>query len=283
MSYFHKNKTKTYYIKKGKKSSKTPIISCHGGPGGTHLSTIKMLDLALDRQVVCYDQIGSGKSSSLNKDQYNIETFVENLNDLRIHLGYNKVILHGSSWGGTLILEYAHKYPQFVEAIIFHSALFNSKKWSDDAQRLIKKMPKSTQKVIKYCEEIGATDSKVYKDAMKKYYLKHVCRDKEAYQKKVKVNFNEELYNYMWGPSEFCATGTLKNYNGASKLKKLNVPTLFVCGKYDESTPETNLFYSRTVKNAEFFAIPNASHSSLRENPLKTLKIIQSFLDKNTL
>ncbi len=72
----------TYYIKKGRLGDKLPVIACHGGPGGTHASVKPILELATDRQVVVYDQIGSGLSSDIPKSKWTIETFCKNLNEV---------------------------------------------------------------------------------------------------------------------------------------------------------------------------------------------------------
>ncbi len=273
----------TYYIKKGRMTKNFPIISCHGGPGGTHHSTKPMLELANDRQVVVYDQIGSGLSSNIPKARWTIASFCKNLEELRKHLGYEQVILHGSSWGGTLILEYFKRHPRRVAGLIFHSSLISEPMWRKDAQRLIGKLPKKTKEIIQACEKVGATDSKVYKQAMQEYYERHVCRDKAAYKKKRKRRSNAEIYQYMWGPSEFCATGTLKNYNGLSLLKKIKIPTLFLCGEFDEATPSSNRFFSKQVKGAKCKIIKNASHSGFTEQKKQALKIIKNFIKESAL
>lgn len=268
----------TYYIKRGKLGSELPLISCHGGPGGTHHSVKPILGLSTERQVVVYDQIGSGLSSEIPKSKWTIEFFCKNLNELINHLGYTQVILHGSSWGGTLILEYYKRYPKKVAALIFHSSLISEKYWRADAKRLISKLPNQTQKIINACEEVGATDSKVYQEAMMVYYKKHLCRDLKAWKEKSKSKFNVKLYNHMWGPSEFCATGTLKAYNGVPTLRKVKVPILFICGQYDESTPESNRYFTSLNKNASFKLIKSASHSSLREKKKETLTALSNFI-----
>ena len=272
----------TYYLKKGRKTKSLPLICCHGGPGGTHHSLIPLLDLASDRQVVIFDQIGSGRSSDIPKSKWTIPTFVQNLYELINHLGFEKVILHGGSWGGTLILEFTKKYPDLVGGLIFHSSLISEKHWRKDAENYIKKLPKRTQDIIEFCQKYNATDAKVYKTAMDEYYLRHVCRDKSVYQqkKKSKRRFNSELYNHMWGPSEFCAPGALKGYNGQPILKKIKVPTLFICGQYDEATIKSAKIFAKQVKNAKVIEIKNASHSSLKEKPKETLKHLQQFLTK---
>ena len=280
MPKFKSSLGSTYYIKKGRMTSNAPVISCHGGPGGTHHSLLPMLELATDRQVVVFDQIGSGLSSDIDKRLWKIESFVKNLDELIKHLKYDKVILHGSSWGGTLILEYYKRHPSKVCGLIFHSSLISEAMWAKDAKRLINKLPLKTKKIIHACEEVGATDSKVYKEAMDEYYKRHVCRDLSVYKakKQTRRRFNAGIYEYMWGPSEFCATGTLKKYNGISVLSNIKVATLFICGQYDESTPESNKIFAKKVKGAKFIAIKNASHSSLREQKTQTLKTLKSFI-----
>lgn len=272
----------TYYLKKGKRGE-TPIVGAHGGPGGTHLSIKPLLELATDRQVVVYDQIGSGRSSDIDQSKWTIETFCQNLDELLNHLGFEEVILYGSSWGGTLILEYYKRNPKRVKGLMFHSSLICSKHWVEDAKRLISKLPKKTQEIIHCCEKVGATDSKVYKEAIDTYYKRHVCRDLKAYEKKKKskARFNEKLYLYMWGPSEFCPTGTLKKYNGQSILKKIKVPTLFFSGQYDEATPESAKIFASKVKGSTFKVIKGCSHSSFRENKELTKNIISDFLTKS--
>ena len=52
------------------------------------------------------------------------------------------------------------------------------------------------------------------------------------------ASFNTNLYGYMWGPSEFTISGTLKDYNGTSFLPMIKVPTLFTVGEFDEINPD---------------------------------------------
>lgn len=177
MPYIEQEIGKTFYISKGRGTKDNlPIIGLHGGPGGTHLSQFSLTWLGDERRVVLYDQIGSGLSSSIEKKDMKIETFVNNLEALISHLRIERFHLLGSSWGTTLALEYyLRRKGRGVASLTFQSPMFSTKIWEQDANRLIKKMPNETQKVINYCQEIGATDSKVYKEAVKKYYAKRVA------------------------------------------------------------------------------------------------------------
>lgn len=281
----HKFGKTHYVVHKAKiKNKKTPIIFLHGGPGGTHLSFLPLKSLARDRDIYMYDQIGGGSSSATTSKLWTIETFVEELSILIKFWKLDSFILMGASWGTTLALEYflVTKNTK-IEKIIFQSPLFSTKDWEKDANQLIKNLPKKTQKIINYCHEIDATDSKVYQEAIFDYYLKHVLRNKKLLKKPMKPNINgNKIYAHMWGPSEFKATGTLKKYERVSHLKKLNIPVLLICGEHDEATPLTVKKYHKIIKNSEFQIIHNSSHSISRENPKELLKVIRRFIGRES-
>ena len=167
-----------------------------------------------------------------------------------------------------------------IQSIVFQSPFFSVSDWTRDARRLIAKLPKKHQKAIRYCQEVGATDSKVYQAALEEYYLKHVIRNKKAFRsRKAADNPNgKQVYEYMWGPSEFCPTGTLKTYERAHKLTSIKKPTLFICGRHDEATPTTVKKYHRMVKDSHFKVIPKASHAIAKEQPKALLESVRRFI-----
>ncbi len=283
MPYFEHKLGRTFYTCKGRNSeNKKPLIFLHGGPGGVHDPKSPLFNLAKSRKIIMYDQIGGGKSTAIKPSQMHIETFVKELELLTTYLGLTEFHLAGGSWGTTLALEYYLRLKgKGVESLIFQSPMFSAKLWENDANKLIQNMAKQDQKIISYCHEINATDSNVYEDVMFKYYLKHVLRDKTKLTElmKRKNDNGKKVYQYMWGASEFKPTGTLKKYNRLSSLSKIKVPSLFICGQYDEATPESTALFSSKVENSENKVIKAASHVILKEQPTAMLKVISTFLE----
>lgn len=280
MAFIEHQFGKTHFTKKGK-GPKTPIIWLHGGPGGTHKEDSPIFEMADGRKVFCYTQIGSGKSSKIDKKLWKIKTFVEELEALIAKWDLKEFHLMGGSWGTTLALEYyLQKKGKGVKSIVFQSPCFSADDWKADGKRLIKGLSKDHQKVINYCHEIGATDSKVYKEAVKAYYLKHVLRDKKKLENAfAKPNPNgDAIYEYMWGPSEFEPQGTLKTYNRVKDLNKLKVPVMIICGEHDEATPETGIKYANLIPACTFSEIKGASHAIWAEKPQAIKKVILEFL-----
>lgn len=285
MSTFEDQFGKTFYLKKGRASKRQlPIIGLHGGPGGTHLNIYALTWLQDQRNVILYDQIGSGLSSEIPLKQANIPNFVRNLDNLTQHLELDQFHLFGTSWGTTLALEYFLKYKKQkkVASLILQSPMFDTSIWKKDASKLIKKLPLRHQKAIHHCCEVGAYDSRVYREAVKYYYSKHVYRLKSRpdwVPTPVPNAHGDSIYKYMWGPSEFISNGTLKKYSCLKELSKVNIPSLIICGQHDESTPSSGYLFSKKIRG-EFKEIKGGSHSLLIEKPEETLKVIRKFLNQ---
>ncbi len=199
-------------------------------------------------------------------------------------MGLDEFHLMGGSWGTTLALEYYLRHgARGVKSLVFQSPLFSSRDWKADGRRLIKGLPSKTQHIINTCHDIGATDSKVYSDAMNVFYLKHVLRNKTKSKElsKLKNPNGKLIYEYMWGPSEFEPSGTLKTYSRVSDISSIKVPTLIICGEHDEATPTTGIKYANKIGGCVFSEIKGASHAIWHEKPGTIRNVINNFLKDN--
>jgi proline iminopeptidase len=86
----------------------TPVVFLHGGPGaGSAPGHRRFFDPARYR-IVIYDQRGAGRSRPLGELRQNTTPLlVEDLERLRRHLGIERWLVFGGSWGSTLALAYA--------------------------------------------------------------------------------------------------------------------------------------------------------------------------------
>ena len=283
MPYIERPLGKTWYTQRGARQKNIPLIALHGGPGSAHYAMKAYLTLAHSRPVFIYDQLGCGRSGVTSPKKWNIATFVRELDFLLTAWNITRYHLLSASWGGTLALEHSlRRHRPGLVSLILQSALVSAVDWQRDANRLVRALPAKTQKVIRYCHEIEATDSQVYKDAVMTFNTRHVLRNKTELKKKRPKNDNgAKIYQHMWGHSEFQATGTLKHLDRAKDLPKIRVPTLFVCGEHDEATPRTQRRYHAQVKDARLEVIPNASHLITKEKPATLNRIVGRFLAQN--
>lgn len=273
---------KIWYKIKGQ-AGKTPLIVLHGGPGSASVSMKGMAALQNERPVVFYDQLGCGNSDRPHDPSlWQTGRFVRELATLRDELGLGRVHILGHSWGTMLLADYLLTKPVGVASAIFSSPCLSAPRWEQDAKRLRLQLPNDVQTVLTECEENGSTNSEAYRAAEKVYMQSFVCRTEvsEEDRKQREAMFGKEVYEYMWGPSEFYPTGNLKEYDRTNRLNEIDVPTLFTCGQHDEATPETTEYYHSLVQGSRFHVVPESSHSPLREEPDVYIGIIRDFLNE---
>lgn len=99
-------------------------VVVHGGPGsGCTPGNRRAVDPARFR-VVLFDQRGCGRSTPHASDpdvDMSVNTTAHLLRDmerLREHLGIDRWLLFGGSWGSTLALAYAQRHPQRVSGVV---------------------------------------------------------------------------------------------------------------------------------------------------------------------
>jgi proline iminopeptidase len=90
-----------------------PILFLHGGPGaGAAAAHRRFFDPAHYR-IVIFDQRGAGRSTPLGELRENTTPhLVADIEALRAHLGIERWIVFGGSWGSTLALAYGETHPQ---------------------------------------------------------------------------------------------------------------------------------------------------------------------------
>src|SRR6266542_5587542 len=114
-----------YWETRGNPGGK-PALIVHGGPGSScERSTGRSFNPARYR-VVLFDQRGCGRSTPHASDPSSdmsvntTEHLLADMERLREHLGIERWLLFGGSWGSTLILAYAELHPERVSAIVIN-------------------------------------------------------------------------------------------------------------------------------------------------------------------
>jgi proline iminopeptidase len=262
--------------------SGTPLLLLHGGPGRCSYYLKPLLALSVDRPVIIYDQLGCGKSDHpTDTTLFTVDRYVRELQTLRDSLGLNEIHLLGHSWGAMLAEAYMATHPKGVRSLILSSPLVTTAQWEHDADSLLRALPDSMRDAISRHEADHTTSSPEYANATKAYYDLYLSRTRSrptADNDSSRAGFGRQVYEYMWGPSEFSATGTLKTFDATPWLREVRVPTLFIAGEFDEATPASTRNFSRLVPGAEFAMIPGSGHMTTRDNPDALRAKIRAFL-----
>src|SRR5580693_6177420 len=99
---------------------KRPLVFLHGGPGYNSYSFEKTIGAKLEdhAQMIYFDERGSGRSERPWTKNYEMASLTQDLEALRKSLGIPQISLIGHSFGGTIALEYAARYPDQVQKLI---------------------------------------------------------------------------------------------------------------------------------------------------------------------
>ncbi|MCB1624344.1 MAG: proline iminopeptidase-family hydrolase [Pseudomonadales bacterium] len=258
-----------------------PLLLLHGGPGAPSYYLNPLAALADERPVIFYDQLGAGRSDKpTDGTLWRVERFVEELRRLRTELRLDEVHILGHSWGAMLAVDYMLTKPAGVRSLILASPGLSIRRFLDDAQVLKKMLPESVQTVIAEQENAGTFDSPEYQSAVTEYYRRFLCR-RDPWPDDVNqtfAEFGESVYRSMWGPSEFTATGTLRNYDRTAQLKELRLPVLLTSGKFDEVTPATAEYYQSLIPGAKLRIFENSAHLTMQDEPEAYVQAVRDFL-----
>jgi len=261
-----------------------PLLCLHGGPGTPHdymEPLARMVESG--RQVIFYDQLGCGRSDRPDKpDLWTIDTFLDELRTVRQHLGLDRVHMLGSSWGGMLAMEYALTQPDGLASLILAGAPASIPLWIAEADRLREDLPADIQALLRHHEAAGTTDAPEYQDAMMVFYRKHVCRldPWPDYVSRAFDTMGLQVYSTMYGPSEFHATGTLKDWDITHRLPEIPTPTLITSGRYDEATPTVVGAVNDGIPNSEWVLFEQSSHMPFVEEPNTYIQVLGEFLTR---
>jgi proline iminopeptidase len=260
-----------------------PLLNLHGGPGGQSCGTSLLESLGDQRPIIRYDQLGSGRSGRPDDAAlWTVQRFVEELHILRQELGLERFHLRGHSWGSALAAAYVlEKGTDGIASVILSSPLLSTPQWVADANYLRRQLPVDVQETLTRHEEAGTTDSDEYREATRVFYSRHVSRGdrKEEPTGCDGAPSNEFIYNYMWGPTEFHATGTLIDFDVTDRLHEIDVPVLFMTGEYDEARPVTVAKFQQLIPGAQMIIIKDVAHASLSRAPDVYRQALEKFLD----
>lgn len=96
-----------------------PAVFLHGGPGaGATPTHRRFFDPAVYR-IVVFDQRGAGRSTPLGETLNNtLGHLIADIERLRVHLGIERWVVFGGSWGSTLALAYAEAHPDRCSGLV---------------------------------------------------------------------------------------------------------------------------------------------------------------------
>ena len=277
-----------YYELYGKPEG-IPVLFLHGGPGAGFGDKSKVFFDKRRYNVIFFDQRGSSRGKPFGSIENNTtQDLVRDINLILDKLGFDKVYIFGGSWGSTLALVYAVKYPERVRGLILRGIwLANTyglehyigggiKEFFPDVwERFAKRVPEGKHPVKYYLKQMLSEDKAIsdkfaYEWAyyeMSFYTINKITDTEEILgtfsYKSLAILEAHFIANNCFIPEDFIM-------NNVNKLK--DIPTSIVQGRYDFICPPIQAFRLHSGLNNSKLNITNAGHSATDEENLKALK-----------
>jgi proline-specific peptidase len=278
---------KTWYRIVGDREepAKLPLLCLHGGPGFSW-DSFEPLEaiITTGRRIIFYDQLGSGNSDvPTDPSIYTMALYLEEVDVIRRALGLERVHILGHSWGGMLAMEYALTQPIGLASLILANTTASIPHWVSETRRLVAELPSEVQGTIRKHENAGTTDSSEYHEAMLAFSRRHLSRridPRPDCLSRIADKPGDEVYHIMWGPSEWCVTGTLKDWDITDRLGEIQVPTLVIGGRYDEATPAVTEKIHLGIAGSEWVIFERSGHFAHIEETERYLQVLGKFLSR---
>ena len=252
-----------------------PLVLVNGGPGLDHmyLHTSTAWDvLAQGRRVIFYDQRGNGRSSPLKEGQScTLADQIDDLDALRAHLGLEKMILLGSSWGGYLSMAYAARHTKRVAGLILVDSA--GPKWDEKSDLDDKVYPdvvereKSLEFAMEFHDE-AARDQYNREDFSTLFYSPE---KRDAFLALMPIKFNWEVNEAV--------SHDLVRFDLTPELPKFHFPTLVITGRFDMNVAPVFAYQLyRAIPGAQFAVFEKSGHLPFTEEPDAFANRVGSFL-----
>lgn len=259
-----------------------PLIGLHGGPGAGAAYLAPLAELADERPVILYDQLGCGRSDIPDDlSLWTIERFVAEVDSVADALGIERFILFGHSWGGFLAIEYALAHPARVTGLILASTASSVASFMNGTRSLIDGLTPENARAIHELGAQGKYEDPFYLAAVQEFYEKHLCR-RQPWPEELLVSVGNlgttPVYPYMNGPNEFTINGTLLGWDRSADVATITAPTLITCGEFDEIVPACSYELEASIANSKAVVFEGLSHTALNEDPDRVVGLLRSFL-----
>ncbi|HEY2787867.1 MAG TPA: proline iminopeptidase-family hydrolase [Gaiellales bacterium] len=260
-----------------------PVLILHGGPGAASYYMEPLAErLSEHRPVVVYDQLGCGRSDRPDDPAlWTVDRAVEELDQVRAALGFDRCHLLGQSWGGWLAIEYMAGGPAGIERLVLASTSASIPQFMAGARELIEALPEPHRSVLIDLGAKGEYDDPDYQEAVLEFYRRHLCRLDpwpEAMVRSGEQMDGNQVYLTMNGPTEFDVIGRLRDWDRTADLGRIDVPTLVTCGRYDEITPACSETITQGIPGARMHVFEQSAHCAHLEEPEAYAALVEAFL-----
>ncbi len=256
-----------------------PIIFLHGGPGlGFDYFLPQLQSLSNEYKLIFFDQRISGRSSAnVSPDSVSFDLFVDDIDAIRDHFGFERVHILAHSWGNLLAAEYALRYPEHLDKMILSNPVPFNQEYGEEVQQL---------QAAKMDNSFLATREAIMRSEA------FTNRELDAFEKLFMLSFSISFYdttnmsemNFKLFDGFFERNEKMQYFKGLEvfdyyeKFPDIATPTLLIRGVYDLSAREADIQAVEALENARLVEMEFSGHFPFIEQKEEYLWEVRNFL-----
>ncbi|MGB6452224.1 MAG: prolyl aminopeptidase [Steroidobacteraceae bacterium] len=274
-----------YFEESGNPRGK-PAVFLHGGPGGGTDPKMRCFFDPRRYRIVLYDQRGCGKSRPHASLTANTTWhLVEDIERLRAHLGIERWLVFGGSWGSTLALAYAQSHPQRVTELVLRGIFLLRRSeldwfyqnpggaaalYPDLWEHYVEPIPlkERSDLIGAFYRRLTGDDPQVLRRAARAWSIWEGATSYLKANRGYIARFDEEAYAAAFARIEchyFTNGGFLRRDDqllaDAGRIR--SIPGVIVQGRYDVVCPMRSAWdLHRAWPEADLRIVPDAGHSA---------------------
>ena len=271
------------YVEESGNPDGKPVIFLHGGPGGgTSPKHRRYFDPDIYR-IILFDQRGCGQSTPYAEVRENgTWDLVADIERIREHLGIDRWMAFGGSWGATLGLAYAEKHPERVTELILRGIFLLRQRevdwlYQEGASRIFPDAWEPYRDAIPaaergdflqaYAKRLLSDDPAVNLPAAKAWSIWEGATSKLIPDPDFIASYGDEATTLAFARIE-CSYFLNKGWMDEAQLlrdagKLKGIPGTIVQGRYDMVCPiESAWALSKAWPEADLVIVPDAGHSA---------------------
>jgi proline iminopeptidase len=271
-----------YWEQSGNPQGK-PVVFLHGGPGGGSLPIYRQMFDPQRYRIILFDQRGCGKSTPHAELQDNTTWhLVSDIETLRQHLGIDRWLVFGGSWGSTLALAYAQAHPKRCTELILRGIFMLRRQeiewfyqegasylFPDAWEEYLKPIPETERGdlVTAYYKRLTSDDPQIRSVAAQAWSIWEGSTSKLLVDPDIRSRFGESSFADAFARIEchyFINKGFFETddqlLRDCDRIQ--SIPTVIVQGRYDVVCPMWSAWdLHKALPQSEFIVVPDAGHS----------------------
>lgn len=247
------------------------VILMHGGPGMDHATfKLGLTDLRDVAQVIVYDHRGHGRSDWRTSDEWNLDTWADDIVRFCDALEIRKPIVLGNSFGGMVAQHYIGRHPEHPGKVVLSST---APRWD-------------VGPVIDMFSQLGGPKAR---DAAKKMWSDPTPENSDHYRKICGPLYTQtpgnmfEAIATIRNPDVFLFwnSGENQTFDARPGLARAQCPVLVLAGELD---PVCTMKASEEIvaalppEHVQFERFANCGHGVFRDDPTRSMAILREFI-----